>query len=377
MVLIVVQSVMNGFGEEIRKQISAANGDIRIEAGEVMMNWRPVAEMARGFDGVEAVTPYGQGIVMLQHGNRPDFPYIWGLDPVTGPQVIPMEEFLAAGYGTMEDLDEQTVFVSSGLARRLGLRIGSVVEVYTPLMLDRLDVGEVILPRELIVAGIFRTGWHQVDENTAVVSLRMMQDLYGLEGGVHGIALRIEDRDDAIRLAAQINDQLPDRLRAVSWLESNRDFLFILQLEKTVMFFIIIFIVVVASFSIAISLTMSVVRKTREIGLLGALGARPAEVAASFCLQGLIIGMIGTTLGISLGLLCLHFRQGIIRAFQRITESQEAFEAAYMFSEIPVAYRWEDFALIISFSIVVSTLAGLIPAIRAARLKPADALRNE
>lgn len=378
MVLVVVQSVMNGFGEEIRNQISAAQGDVRIEhRSGILWDWREWESRLAELDEVTAVTPFGQGIVMLQHRNVPDFPFIWGLDPYSGPEVVPMRDFLEQGVGSLDDLDERGVMVSTGLARRLDLRLGSVVQVYTPLMLDRLDEGEIILPRELLVVGIFRTGWHQVDENTAVVSLRLMQDLYGLDDGAHGLALRLRDRDQAPMVAARIQQELPPDHFATSWLETNRDYLFILQLEKTVMFFIIIFIVLVASFSIAISLTMAVVRKTREIGLLGALGARPVEVAASFCLQGLLIGLLGTGIGIGAGLVCLHFRNTIIGWFQGWTQSEQAFQAAYFFAEIPVAYQRQDFVLISGFAVVMSTLAGLVPAWRAARLKPAEALRNE
>src|SRR5690606_37023828 len=143
------------------------------------------------------------------------------------------------------------------------------------------------------------TGYGAVDANTIVITLRLMQELYGLGNGVHGLSLRLDKGADPDSVAADLNKVLPPPAKAYSWLDINRDLLFVLQLEKTVMFFIILFIILVASFSIASSLLTSVVRKTREIGLLGALGGRPWQSAAIFCLQGFLIGFVGTVLGMA------------------------------------------------------------------------------
>lgn len=143
------------------------------------------------------------------------------------------------------------------------------------------------------------------------------------------------------------------------------------------MFFIMIFIVLVASFSIAISLMMSVLRKTREIGVFSAMGATRRQIGACFCLQGFLIGAIGTTLGVLGALLALRFRESILQAFAQITGRGQALVDAYGFSYLPVHYIPSDFLIVITFSITISTLAGLIPAWRAARLQPAEALRNE
>ncbi|MGB0344673.1 MAG: ABC transporter permease, partial [Coraliomargarita sp.] len=170
---------------------------------------------------------------------------------------------------------------------------------------------------------------------------------------------------------------LPPHMRAVSWRESSRDFLFVIEQEKRVISFIIIFIILVAAFSIAIALTMAVLRKTREIGLLVAMGARPLEVACSYCWQGFIIGTTGTVLGIGMALLALHFRGPILGAYMRFSDSSAGFLGVYDVYEIPVHYLASDFAMVTFFAVLISTLAGLVPAFRAARLKPAEALRSE
>lgn len=375
MVLLVVQSVMNGFGAEIRRSVADFNGDIRVMKDGIFYNWSSLKETIAEHPDVLAVAPYAGGVLMMQHGRVPAFPAVKGADPFLEAQVVPMNEYL---HGVrMEDLDDDGIFLSSGLARSIGAYRGSVVEVYTPLMLERMQRDEILLPRELEIRGIFQTGYGSYDANTVVVTLRLMQELWDLGDGVHGFAVRLRDRANVDRVARELNEVLPPPARAVSWLDTNRDLLFILSLEKTMMFFIMLFIVLVASFSITISLSMSVLRKTREIGLLVAMGARPRMVAFGFMLQGMIIGVVGSLLGVCGALVALHYRNEAVQTLARWTNSEEAFVRFYQFADFPVQYLPGDFFLIVSFTIVLTTLAGSIPAWRAGRLKPADALRSE
>lgn len=142
-------------------------------------------------------------------------------------------------------------------------------------------------------------------------------------------------------------------------------------------FFLLTFIIVVAAFSVASSLLIAVVRKTREIGLLGALGGRPRQVAACFCFQGFFIGLAGTALGLALGFTFLHFRNDMVRLFTELTGSEQVLTRFYQFSQLPAHTAQSDVALIVACAVVISTLAGLLPAWRAARLNPVEALRSE
>jgi lipoprotein-releasing system permease protein len=180
--------------------------------------------------------------------------------------------------------------------------------------------------------------------------------------------------------ARKLNALLPEVAAgayAKSWMDSNQDFLFVVQLEKNMIFFLLLFIIVVAAFSVASSLLISVVRKTREIGLLGAMGGRPKDVALCFCWQALIIGTTGTLVGVGLGFLVLSFRNNIIAGFTRLTGSEEALLRFYEFSNLPAHLSNSDLTLITTSAIVISTLAGVLPAWRAARLQPVEALRSE
>jgi lipoprotein-releasing system permease protein len=375
-VLVIVQSVMNGFGEGIRQRLTETQGDIRIRSSEVVYDWEKVLGAVREQEAVAGAAPFAEGVVMLQHASRPQFPFVRGIEPWTDPDVIPLERFLTVG--NLDDFDDEGVFLGEGLAYALKAGPGDTVEVFTPLMLEALKEDEVLLPREFTVVGLYRSGSPQVDGNTMITTLRVMQELYGLEDGVHGLVLRLRAGEDAYETGLNLEREvLRPGLEAVSWLESNRDFLFVIEQEKRVISFIIIFIILVASFSIAIALMMAVIRKTREIGLLVAMGARPHQVAYSFCFQGFVIGLFGTLLGIFMAVVCLHYRRAILAGYAKIMNTEVNFLGQYDVYEIPVHYLASDFVTVTALALIISTLAGLLPALRAARLKPADALRSE
>jgi len=212
-----------------------------------------------------------------------------------------------------------------------------------------------------------------------LVTLRRMQDLYGLGEAVHGLNVKIDPKLDADAMAERINAVLPQQpeMAARSWMEANSEFLFVLQMEKNLVSILLLFIILVASFSIMSSLLTTVVRKTREIGLLGALGGTPRQIAACFCVQGFLIGLIGTGTGLALGFGFLHERNHILLAFTKLTGSQATLERFYQFSNVPAHIESLDLVIIITGTIVISTLAGVFPAVRAAKLNPVESLRNE
>jgi lipoprotein-releasing system permease protein len=376
--LVVVMSVMGGFGHEIRRMITGTQGEVQVRArGLIEEPDETLAAIAR-VPGVTGVTPYAAGVGLLECAGKPSFPQILGVDLRHVDSVVPLNNYISPG--SLDALDDDTVILSAQLARQLGVRLGDKAVVYSPLMLQRQQQDNAaMLPRELTVAGIFEVGHQQLDSSTALVTLRRMQDLYGLGRAVHGFNVRLAPGADPDEVAARINAALPPAAgaRAAPWMESFSDFLWVLQLEKNMIFFLLLFIVIVAAFSVASSLLIAVVRKTREIGLLGALGGRPRDVAACFCAQGFFIGCAGTVLGLALGLGLLAFRNDIVLGLARLTQRESVLERFYMFSRLPAHTAAADVTKIVLFTIVISTLAGLLPAWRAARLKPVEALRNE
>ena len=373
--LIVCISVMGGFGREIRNMIINTQGEVQVRSFGLMKDPQVILKTVNTIKGVVASAPFAEGVVMLQNENKPAFPAIQGVDMERVEAVVPLRRYIVAGQ--FDDLDDDRVILSSQLALQLGARLGSKVSVYSPLLLEKLKTDEILLPRELEVCGIFEIGHQQLDSSVVIVTLRTMQDLYGLGQSVHGVNVKLAPGVDPDDVAREINRALPVDGVAKSWMDSNQEFLFVLQLEKNMIFFLLLFIIVVAAFSVTSSLLISVVRKTREIGLLGALGATPRQVAACFCFQGIIIGVVGTVAGLALGFSVVHFRNSIVAGFTLLTGSQEALARFYQFSQLPAYLSGNDLALIIVSALVVSTLAGLLPAWRAAKLKPVEALRSE
>ena len=375
--LVISTSVMGGFGYEIRRMIVDTQGEVQVRGEGLIADAAGLQARLATVPGVVATTPFAEGVVQIKFENKAVIPAMQGIDINRVSSVVPLERFIRAGR--LDDLDDDSIILSSKLALSLGVRIGSRVEVYSPLLLEKLKNDEVLLPRELRVVGIFEVGHQQLDSSVVLVTLRSMQELYGLGAAIHGVNVKIAPKLDADVVATRINGALPPaaQARARSWMEANQDFLFILQLEKNMIFFLLTFIIIVSAFSVTSSLLISVVRKTREIGLLGALGARPMQVAACFCFQGLLIGATGTVAGLGLGLGTLHFRNELVAAFTRLTASEEVLVRFYQFSQLPAHTAPGDVGLIVACSVVISTLAGLLPAWRAARLKPVEALRNE
>lgn len=375
--LVVSTSVMGGFGHEIRRMIVETQGDVQIRARGFISDPADVQARLAKIPGVVASTPFAEGVVMLECDRKPAFPAMQGIDVNRVGAVVPIDRYIRVG--SLDELDDDSIILSAQLAYSLGAHLGSMVEVYSPLLLERLKNDEVMLPRQLKVVGIFEIGHQQLDSSLVLVTLRLMQDLYGLGHAVHGINVKIAPDLDADQMVTRINAALPPAAGAVarSWIDANEDFLFVLSLEKNMIFFLLTFIIIVAAFSVTSSLLIAVVRKTREIGLLGALGAKPRQVAACFCFQGWLIGCVGTLVGLGLGYAALYFRNDIVRGFTELTGSQEVLVRFYQFSRLPAHTSQSDITMIVMCSIAISTLAGLLPAWRAARLKPVEALRSE
>jgi lipoprotein-releasing system permease protein len=373
--LVIVMGVMGGFAYEIRHLIVDTEGEVQVVARGPIADYASEVARIESVPGVAAATPYARDQVLLKFGDKPAYPMLRGLDLASVQRVTALDRFVYAG--SLDDLDDDSIILSDQLATSLGATIGDTIEVYSPLLLEKLSADTVFLPREVKVVGLLHIGHQQLDSNTAYVTLRLAQDLYGLGSLVHGIDVRLRDgvnEDDAV---ARINAVLPQGVRAFSWEDSFSDFLWVLGLERNMIFFLLLFIVIVAAFSVMSSLLISVVRKTREIGLLGALGGRPIHVAACFCAQGLFIGVLGTATGLALGLAALALRNDVVLWITRVTQREEVLRRFYQFSELPSHLSGSTVALIVVLTVVISTLAGLLPALKAARLKPVEALRSE
>ncbi len=375
MILVITTSVMSGFEYEIKRMIVDTEGDVQVKSEGLIENYASIVSQVETVPGVVAATPYATGAVMIECQGRSAYPFLRGLDLATVGKVTDLARFMNAG--SLDDLDDDSVILSSQLAQSVGATVGSSIEIYSPLLIEKLKNDEIFMPRRVRVVGILEIGHQQLDSSTVYCTLRLAQDLYGLGADVHGINVRLQPGLNEDEGAARINTVLPPQIRAFSWQDSFKDFLWVVGLEKRMIFFLLLFIVIVAAFSVTSSLLISVVRKTREIGLLGALGGKPRQIAACFCAQGLFIGLLGTAVGLAMGFTALAFRNDVVMGIARATQKQAVLERFYQFSQLPSHTSVHDVTQIVVLTVVISTLAGLLPAWRAARLKPVEALRSE
>lgn len=372
------QSVMNGFHSEISLKLRDTTSDVIMRNyGRPMHSLETLKERLKSMPEVESVESVAQGPVMMVVNNVPVFPMLRSYDTISGECALPIREKKFVRMGSIDDLDDDSIILGQRLAASVGAGVGDKVDVFSPTMLDKIKRDEVPMAASLDVVGLLATDYSQVDSNIALVSLRRMRDLYNLGDGSHSIAIRLKEsaKDSAEAFAKKLVDEdiVPRSYYVTTWLGANEAFLRVIKMEKVMMSLIIFLIILVASFSICISLYTSVLRKTREIGLSAAMGARPLQIAATYCFQGFAIGLFGSILGLLLTFLLLHFRAPIAE----FIVGREALIEFYHFARLPVKYELKDALWACGFSIVLCTLAGFLPAIRAARLKASEAMRNE
>ena len=368
------QSVMNGFHVKISQKLRDTSGDVIIKrGGHAFADYQNLLDKLTELEGVATAEAVAEGPAMVVYANTPFFPMLRSFDTVRGKTVLPIEREQYVSHGCIDDLDDDAVIIGGRLASRMGVSIGQKIEIYSPAMLDQIKKDEVPLPASLTVVGYLNTDYSPIDSNVMVVSLRRMQDLYGLGDAVHSIILRALDYTQDEALAKKLNNGLVGRLHASTWLDSNESFLNVIKMEKGMMSVIILLIIIVASFSICISLYTSVLRKTKEIGLMGAMGARPSQIILMYCAQGFFIGVLGSLSGLGLTWLILTFRDPIVE----FIVGRENLQQFYFFTRLPVEYVFADAWRACLFATFLCTLAGFIPALWAARLKSSEAMRNE
>jgi lipoprotein-releasing system permease protein len=373
-IVTVVNAVMGGFGETYREKITETSGDVVFSSYDVVYDWERLRERLLEDERVAGAIPFAQGPVMMMHRGRTAYPFLRAYRPEELDTVVPVSKFLS--LGELEDLDDDSVFLTRALADSVRARIGSVIEVYTPLMLEALKRDEVLLPRELDVVGILEVGWSDFDERGMVGTLRLMQELYGLGEGAHGLVLRLGPEVEEVAFAAEWKERVEFPWLVRSWREIFADFLWVLDLEKNLLFLLLLMINVVAAFAIACALYLNVVRKTSEIGLLTAMGATPGGILACFCLQALLIAGVGSALGLAAAGATLAARNAIIHQIADWTGTRDTLIKYYQFADLPADISVLGVTTIVVASIGLAVLFALLPAGIAALQRPVEALRH-
>ena len=385
-VLIIVISVMTGFDRQLRDKILGFNAHLRIVMPEgSVAGWPRLVEELEKNPEVRSAAPFVIGQVMIktqpEAGNaRVAAPYIRGIDPKHETNASFLHTNMVFGQF---DLGGYSVLLGSTLASELRINVGDRILIYSPATLQEMERKrgtkdeEAVLPEEYTVRGIFDVGYYEYNANVIVTSLRNAQDLYQLGDSVHGLMVMVDDPYRADIVRQKMRSNLDPALAIRTWSEENSSILDALEVEKSVMFYLLFFIMIVAAFGIMNSLITFVVQKTREIGVLKALGASRGQVLWLFLSQSAIVGVVGVTAGFGLGMLAVHYRNEFLRFMRQATNLELFPQNIYSFTELPALLDPKDIAIICGSAFVVCLLAGLIPAWNAARLNPVEALRHE
>ena len=371
--LIVVLSVMSGFQDEFTKKIVGMNSHVTIyKAGGSIDRPQAVMDKLGKMPQVTGVSPIVYGQVMLVAPSAASGAIVYGLQAPGSPKAQELNKHLVAG-----DMSRMAsplgdglwgVVLGSALARRLGLGVGSVVNVINPLGEDT-PVGRAPKTEPFQVVGIFESGLYQFDSSIVFMGLAAGQRFLGLGKGVSGMEVMLKDLYRAPQLALKIGRELGPMYFARDWISTNKNLFAALKLEKIAMFVILILIVFVASFGIVSSLIMMVMVKTRDIGILKALGATKATLRRVFMLQGLFIGLVGTLVGVGGGLVLCW----LLSRYHFI----ELPKAVYPINTLPVQVEPLMVAAVAGAAVLISLLATIYPARVAGGLDPVSALRYE
>lgn len=375
--LITVLSVMNGFERELRERIlgMASHATISAFRGQ-LQDWPQVAAAASRHPDIAAVAPYIEGEGMLRMGQDLSGTLLRGIDPALEPTVSDIGEHLRSG--TLDSLEPGAFNIVLGweLAQALGVAPGDKIDLMIPTA-SITPAGVLPRFRRFTVSGVFRVGMYEFDRGLVLIHLADAQALYRMGEGVTGVRLKLHDMFRAPQVSRELAETLDGVYYVNDWTRSHANFFRAVATEKIVMFIILSLIVAVAAFNIVSTLVMVVQDKQADIAILRTLGARPSSVMAIFMVQGSIIGIIGTLLGVAGGISLALNVETLVPLIEAATGQQFLSPDVYYISDLPSELKSADVVRIALLSLALGLLSTLYPAWRASRVQPAEALRYE
>jgi len=375
--LIVVLSVMNGFQKELRTRILGVASHVQISGpGGELGAWQQVADQAAKHPEVRAAAPYVAAQGMLSFDQTVRGSLVRGILPDAEEQVAEFNQYMRGHSMQVLKPGEFGIVLGAELARALQVFLGDKVTLIAP---QGLVTPAAILPRlkQFKVVGIFEAGMYEYDAGLALVHLADAQALYRMEDRVSGVRLKLDDLFAAPRVARELMSRIEGDVRIADWTRSHANFFRAVQIEKNVMFIILLLIVAVAAFNIVSTLVMAVTDKESDIAILRTLGASPGSIMQVFIVQGALIGVIGLALGLAGGVALALNIDVVVPAIERLFNTQFLAKEVYYISELPSDLQWRDVGIIAAVSFVLTLLATLYPSWRASRVNPAEALRYE
>lgn len=375
--LITVMSVMNGFEKEVRTRILDMVSDITVSGLDGgLTDWRHVAQLARTNPQVKASAPYVEGEGMLINGRQVNGVFIRGINPALESSVSSVGKKMTVGQLADLKAGHFDIILGRDLARVLGVQVGDKVTLVTPTA-NVTPAG--IMPRlkRFTVVGIFYIGMYEYDSSLALINIHDAQRLFMLGNKVTGVRISLDNlfQAPAVRVALS---QGPLRGYWVrDWGSSHANWFRAVKIEKRMIFLLLLLIVAVAAFNIVSALIMAVTDKQSDIAILRTLGASPGTILGIFMVQGTLIGVIGTALGVIGGVSLSLNLETIVPFIEHLFGVHFIDPGVYYLNELPSDLHWHDVGVIATIAFLLSVLATLYPAWRAARTQPAEALRYE
>jgi len=375
--LIVVLSVMNGFERELRSRILSvtAHGTLKGLDGAIE-DWQEVQRAALRRAGVVAAVPFIESEAMVANGKRLSGAMVRGILPQEEKRATGLAQHLTAGH--LADLEggAYRVILGAALARDLQVRVGGSVVLIAPQG-TATPTGVVPRMRRFTVVGLFESGMYEFDSGLALAHMEDAAKLFRLGDRVSGIRLALVDPLRAPSLVRELAVSLGGGYAVTDWTGDHANFFRSIAITKTMMFVILLMLVAVAAFNIVATLVMIVKEKQTDIAILRTLGAGPRNVLGVFAIQGVTIGLAGTALGASLGILLSHNLESLVRTLEHLLGTQFLDARVYYMSDLPAYVEGADVLKVCIVAFMLCALATLYPAWRASRTAPAEALRHD
>ncbi|MBL4761990.1 MAG: lipoprotein-releasing ABC transporter permease subunit [Gammaproteobacteria bacterium] len=375
--LIVVISVMNGFEQELRVRILGMASHATVSSvGGPLQNWQSLSKTIQSATQTEGVAPYVEAESMLTYRSSVSGTLVRGIEPEWETQVSNIADKMVAGNITALAAGQYGIILGSELALSLNASLGDRVTLVTPTS-NVTAIG--VLPRlkRFTVVGLFEVGMYEYDRSMAYIHLQDASKLYRLDGGVTGIRIKLDDMFSAPAIAAELKATLGYDYWVSDWTRRHANFFRAVKTERTVMFVILALIVAVAAFNIVSTLVMVVTDKQADIAILKTLGLGPSSILGIFVIQGTLIGLVGTLIGMLSGVLIALNVETIVPAIEALFQVKFLAPDVYYISDLPSEMRWSDVLRISGLSFFLTVIATLYPAWRAAQTQPAEALRYE